>query len=388
MALGSLLSAASRNAHWFVRGWDFPRPLIAGLATLSGMAYAALFFDGDGAGWAFLGVVAGCVAWQGLRIAPYTPLAAVTVQDAEASPSDPTLRLVASNVQQENSAYERWLQVVRRTDPDLILALEINDRWERHLDALQDRYPHCVRHPRDNYYGMMLLSRFELVDPQVRFIVQDDVPSIHTGVRLRNGTVVHLHGVHPRPPEPRTGQHTTARDAEVVVLGREIDEQTEHRPTLIAGDFNDVAWSHTTDLFIKLSGLLDPRKGRGLFNTFHADHPLFRFPLDHVFHSNDFRLVALEVLGHVGSDHFPVLAELSHEPTAPIEQPEPDASAEDEREADQKVENAAEHVDNDTLDETPSSGGTAEAGPAEPGEPPAVMDSASAPVRGGAGGGV
>jgi hypothetical protein len=105
-----------------------------------------------------------------------------------------------------------------------------------------------------------------------------------------------------------------ARDAEVVVLGREIDEQTEHRPTLIAGDFNDVAWSHTTDLFIKLSGLLDPRKGRGLFNTFHADYPLFRFPLDHVFHSNDFRLVALEVLGYVGSDHFPVLPELSHEP--------------------------------------------------------------------------
>jgi hypothetical protein len=98
MALGSLLSAASRNAHWFVRGWDFPRPLIAGLTTLSGMAYTALFFDGDSAEWAFLGVVAGCVAWQVLRIAPYTPLAAVTVQDAEASTSDTPLRLVASNV--------------------------------------------------------------------------------------------------------------------------------------------------------------------------------------------------------------------------------------------------------------------------------------------------
>lgn len=355
MALGSLLSAVSRNAHWFVRGWDFPRPLIAGLAALSGGAYAALFYDGRGADGAFLSIIAGCVGWQILRIVPYTPLAPVTVQDAETPTSDTTLRIVASNVQQENTAYERWLQVVRRANPDLILAAEVDDRWAQRLDALQDRYPHTVRHPQDNYYGMMLLSRLELVDPQVRFIVQDDVPSIHTGIRLRNGTVVHLHGVHPRPPEPRTGQHATARDAEVVVLGREIDERTEHRPTLIAGDFNDVAWSHTTDLFIKLSGLLDPRKGRGLFNTFHADHPLFRFPLDHVFHSNDFTLVGLEVLEHVGSDHFPVLAELHYTPAAPIEQPEPDASADDEREADQKVEKAAEHVDNDTIDDPPSS---------------------------------
>ena len=349
MATGTLLSIISRNPHWFVRGWDFPRPLIASLALLAGLSYAFFFFNGGWFGWAFLGAVGSCVAWQGYRIAPYTPLAPVTVQAADHIDPDATIRLLASNVQQENTEHERWLQVVRQADPDIILAAEVNDAWKRHIDTLKDDYPYSVCQPQDNYYGMMLLSRLKLIDPTIRFIVQDDVPSIHAGVELRNGQTIYLHGVHPRPPEPRKNQHATARDAEVVLIGREIDERKEHRPTLIAGDFNDVAWSHTTELFIQLSGLLDPRKGRGLFNSFHAEHPLFRFPLDHIFHSNDFKLMNLRLLDYVGSDHFPVFTELSYDPVAPIEQPEPEASEDDEEEADQKVEQAAEHVENNNL---------------------------------------
>ena len=64
-----------------------------------------------------------------------------------------------------------------------------------------------------------------------------------------------------------------------------------------------------------MSGLLDPRIGRGLFNTFDAGNPIFRFPLDHVFHSSHFRLFRLCRLPKVGSDHFPVLVELNLEAT-------------------------------------------------------------------------
>jgi endonuclease/exonuclease/phosphatase (EEP) superfamily protein YafD len=350
MAGGTLLSIVSRSAHWFVRGWDFPRPLIASLALLAGLPYAAFFFDNDLFGWVFLGAVGGCVAWQTYRIAPYMPLAPVTVQDANPVDPDASLRLLTSNVQQGNTKYDRWLQVARQADSDIILALEVNEQWKRHIDGLSDDFPYRVSQPQDNCYGMMLLSRLKLIDPTIRFVVQDDVPSIHTGIELRNGKAIYLHCVHPRPPEPRKDQHATARDAEVVIIGREIDERKDHRPTIIAGDFNDVAWSHTTELFIQLSGLLDPRRGRGLFNSFHAEHPWFRFPLDHVFHSNDFKLAVLRVLDYVGSDHFPVLTELCYDPVASTDQTEPTSSYEHEREAEQKVEKAAEHVDNDTIE--------------------------------------
>ena len=49
-------------------------------------------------------------------------------------------------------------------------------------------------------------------------------------------------------------------------------------------------------------------RARGFFNSYNAENPLFRFPLNHFFHSNDFRLTDLRRLDHVGSDHSMYLA--------------------------------------------------------------------------------
>lgn len=61
-----------------------------------------------------------------------------------------------------------------------------------------------------------------------------------------------------------------------------------------------------------------------------------KHPLDHLFHSDHFRLLHIERLPHVGSGHFPVLIELSYEPQGQIEQPE--ATPEEEKEAQKRIE--------------------------------------------------
>jgi hypothetical protein len=74
-----------------------------------------------------------------------------------------------------------------------------------------------------------------------------------------------------------------------------------------------------------------------MFNSFHADYWLLRWPLDHVFVSSDFRLRDMQRLPAFGSDHFPILIRLDHHPRAAAVTEPPKADADDHAEADRKL---------------------------------------------------
>ncbi len=336
LVVGTSLNLTN-SPHWFIRGWDFTRVWSIGLALGIATVWLAVVGWSRWWDWPVLGAMLGVVVTHASFILPFTPLWRKESLRVKGE-SDPArrIRLVASNVLMQNEEHDRWLEVIRGAEPDVILAAEVNARWMEHLDALREDYPHVVACPQENMFGMVLFSRLPLIEPKVRFIVQDDIPSIHTDVELRDGSRVAVRGLHPRPPEPLRDQDAEPRDAELVAVGREIRADPE--PTIVMGDLNDVAWSHTTRLFQRLSGLLDPRRGRGFFNSFHAGNPLFRFPLDHFFHSEAFHLVEIRRLGKVGSDHFPMLIELAYQPEDAKEQPRPEVTAEEEEEAREMIE--------------------------------------------------
>ena len=197
--------------------------------------------------------------------------------------------------------------------------------------------PHSVKCPLDNLYGIHLYSSLPLEDVELSYLVEKDVPSIHANLQLRSGDWVRVHFLHPAPPSPSENTESTERDAELVVVAREVADREQ--PVVVAGDLNDVAWSETTRLFRKISGLLDPRVGRGMFNTFHAKFPFMRWPLDHLFHSHHFTVSVIKRLPGFGSDHFPLFTELSYEPARGHEQDGLSADADDEAMANE-IENA------------------------------------------------
>ena len=86
----------------------------------------------------------------------------------------------------------------------------------------------------------------------------------------------------------------------------------------------------------------DLRAGRQFINTFHADYPIFRWSLDHIFHSTDFALVKMERLPHVGSDHFPVYTVLQTGRIFEQIQEELEQTDADEQEAQEKIQEGIE----------------------------------------------
>lgn len=320
LVFGSLLNLSS-SPHWFIRAWDFPRVQIVLTAWLLVAIFFAIYALSDSQkipAWPCLVMAVALTLWHGFRILPYTPVmskqAASTPPEFSQSYRDDsrTLRMVMSNVEMENQQYETWMREMRKADPDLLLVVEVDESWVQETAEFAKDYPYKIIEPNDNWYGMMMLSRLPILDHRVRHLVEEDVPSFDAKIQLDDQTTFRFVGVHPRPPEPIRDNDAKARDAELTLWGTELAEDSG--PVVIGGDLNDVAWSQTTRLFLRSSGLLDPRRGRGLFNTFHADHWFMRFPLDHIFHSPHFTVSSIQRLDFVGSDHFPIQIDLRYAP--------------------------------------------------------------------------
>ena len=336
LALVPTIASLTRFDQWWVRGFDFPR-LQVSVLTLFFLTLVLIVFP-MGSTWQVImgSLLSLSFLYQAVKIFPYTILARKQVFRLEGRKSDTRVSILVSNVLTPNKKYQKLLDLVQYWDPDILLTLETDQVWEEKLSVIEENYPHTVKIPQDNLYGMHLYSKLELEDIEVKFLISEEIPSIHGNVILRNGEKIKIHCLHPKPPSPSEDDTSTKRDAELLLVGKEVKD---HNSTLVFGDLNDVAWSRTTRLFQQISGLVDPRIGRGFYNTYHAGIPVFRWPLDHVFHSKDFALLKLKRLPNIGSDHFPIYIELNHVSIAKKLNDEPEKPAREEEEwAEEKIE--------------------------------------------------
>jgi endonuclease/exonuclease/phosphatase (EEP) superfamily protein YafD len=338
-AIAATLAPFLRSDVWWIRTLDFPRIQIAIISALILAADLAFRTDAGLGAQIIRAALLLCILYQAYAIRPYTLLARKEVEAAQEPRKETSLTLLLANVKMDNHNSALLREIIVAANPDLILIVEADDWWQRELRGFATSHPFVVQQPQDNTYGMLLYSRLKLLRPEIRFLVEDDVPSIHAIIKLPAGTEVEIHCLHPRPPVPQEATESTPRDAELMVVGKESKGKT--LPIVVMGDLNDVAWSRTNYLFQKVSGLVDPRIGRGLYNSFHAGYFFLRFPLDHFFHSTHFRLVDLKRLAYFGSDHFPMFIHLSYEPDAQRQQKAPEAGASEETEAAKKIAEAS-----------------------------------------------
>lgn len=298
----------SRVTHWTIRILDFPRLQILSISIIL-LIVILLFTDlQKPITWLLISLTTLCLSWHLWWILPYTFLWKKEVISCKNNREN-TLSIITSNVLTPNKNAEALIQLVKNHQPDILITLESDLWWEQQLSVLESDMPFTIKCPLDNLYGMHLYSKLPLHDSEISFLVEKDVPSIHVCIEMMTGQQVRAHFLHPSPPSPTENSKSSERDAELIIVGKSAAKSK--LPTIVAGDLNDVAWSSTTQLFRKISGLLDPRVGRGIFNTFHVSYPFLRWPLDHLFHSKHFTLCSIKRLPSIGSDHFPLFTVLA-----------------------------------------------------------------------------
>ena len=315
-ALCGALLPLVRSGAWAVRVWDFPRvQMLIAIGVGLGCAAAIAWAPKSRLEAAVLACLLLFASVFHIRaIVPFTPLAPLTVPQA----TSPSFSVVVTNLDVRNQYHEGVREALEAQDADVLLLVELDHEWERELAALGTDYPHAVTELREDGLGIALWSRLPLETATVEYLVSDRRASIHATIVTPDGDRVRLIGIHPTPPALaiRSGEgryDSRIRDAELVRVAEMVAEANEERrydACIVAGDFNDVAWSHTTTLNQRLSGLEDPRVGRGLFSTYHAQRPLLRYPLDHVFVTPNIAVAHMRRLRIPGSDHFGIGASI------------------------------------------------------------------------------
>lgn len=303
ITLGSLAPTTA----WFARGCDFPRVHIVIASLVVGVG-AVLVHEGVERTMV-ASLAGGFAAWHLIRIVPFTTLYRRHCRSAHSS----NVSIVIANLDYENTRRGDVAAALAEQNADLMLIIEIDDAWCHALAAIRDRYPHRLECVRGEGLGIALWSRFELGAESVEFLMSDRRPSLWATVEVPGAGALQFAGLHPTPPgltKPDDDERFDSdnRDAELTQVAQRVAETDGC--WLIAGDLNDVAWSRTTSEFKQRSGLVDPRVGRGFINSFHAQYPLLRYPLDHVFVSRLIGVADFHRFRVPGSDHFGLRAEM------------------------------------------------------------------------------
>jgi endonuclease/exonuclease/phosphatase (EEP) superfamily protein YafD len=222
------------------------------------------------------------------------------------APGSPwSLDVCCFNVLASNPQKEPVIRYLREQAPEVIVLLEVDQAWANALTGLEDVYPHRLIHPRDDNFGIALLSRHPLTEPTIHHLGGLQVPII-TATIQHDGRSFLLVGAHLIPPM-RSDLAIESRK-EALELGDFLAKHQD-RPLLVAGDFNASPWSQTVNLLRKRGGVDFRQPGPAWWPTWNTRSVLM-LPIDHAFCSAPLLIVQRTVGPHLGSDHRPQMLTL------------------------------------------------------------------------------
>lgn len=215
------------------------------------------------------------------------------------------LRVVSLNVHTSNQQQERVVSYLRQNDADVVVLLEMDERWARAVEVLNDRYPHRVVEAREDNFGIVLLSKKPFVRSQAVDLPGSEVPSIDVTLDV-DGVQVPVLGTHPVPPA--TPAYAAERNRQLASIATWAASHSGK--AVVLGDLNTTPWSPYFDRLLSEGRLVRAHPRWGLEPTWMADQPWVSLLLDHVLVSPGIGVTSVEVGPDVGSDHRPVRADL------------------------------------------------------------------------------
>ncbi|HWQ85708.1 endonuclease/exonuclease/phosphatase family protein [Brevundimonas sp.] len=247
-------------------------------------------------------------AWHGLAATLVLALAVAPQwfpASAPPRPGAPVVRLYSANLWALNTDTDAIAASVAASDADIVVLIELGDAPAARMDQLLAGYPHRVATPRierpSGAARSVVASRWPLRAIQDR---PDGLHAVGAAVRTPLGplNVVGVHLTRPWPFQEQWGQIS-----QTMALGAVLSDLDG--PVVVAGDFNSVSSARIGRQIQRDLGL---RPAPGFPGTWPSAAPsLFSVTIDQVYRSPDLAFVSRRLGRPTGSDHRPVVTELT-----------------------------------------------------------------------------
>lgn len=219
------------------------------------------------------------------------------------------IKVLYANLWVENQDLQKLSDLIEDRDPDILCLLEFTPEFEKSLD-LERRYSYSrVYNAKADVFSYGFYSKFPIVGDAVVDLGGDAavLPPVFIGdLQHPSGKIIKFGLIHAYPP------HAFAMDDNRLLL-RRFATKFRHveQDLIVVGDINATPFSKFYQTLADGANLKNAMEGEGYYRTWSARSSLFRIPIDHVFYRGDFVKNSFEVLPGIGSDHFPLMVELS-----------------------------------------------------------------------------
>jgi len=222
---------------------------------------------------------------------------------AVAAPENP--HVVVVNLGFRNTEHQRFLDYVDERRPQLLVLSEYTPEWDAVLTGALAGYPHSLRRPRPDPFGMAVFSRRPLLDSDTLNLGVAQAENIRLRTKL-GGREISLFAVHLYPPT--SPERAANRLLQLERLAEEV--RAAPTPRLVTGDLNLTPFSPHFRALLDNTGLLDARQAQGLHVTWPSLPLPLWIPIDHALADPGSGVAGVRIGPAIGSDHYPLEIQL------------------------------------------------------------------------------
>ncbi len=214
----------------------------------------------------------------------------------------------SANINKDREDMNLLIRNIKDVNPEVIFLAEVSRNHLRQLSEIIDMYRYKVLDQRieASLIGVALLSKLPIKGCRLFPLSNSGNAVLECEMSFDRKEFL-FYGVH--FPRHSLKYSFLVRQRKILTLADRLSKRTHS--VVVTGDFNATPYSSVFKKFMRISGLVDSNIDLDWHPTWPTFFPPLWIPIDHLLVSHDIKMIDMMRGPFIGSDHYPLIAELS-----------------------------------------------------------------------------